>query len=1261
MCRLVQALLLAVLVAAVWRSPAATVTSCDEASLRAAITQSGRVTFECSGIITLTQTIVIRSDIVIDGNGHSLTISGGNSIRLFYLDAGSRLTLSNLVFASALAPGPEHGGAIYADGASIIARGCTFISNRTARSGGAIYTQNGTIDLAHCTFASNEALTGGAVSSASGGLINSCSFISNNAAMAGGGVMAFGSAMQVINCTFFGNNASSGGALTDYSIFPVDVHHCTFVNNTPANNYLEAGVSTTLIVKNSILIDSGPASIDSNRNLHGAFESAGLGPLTSQEAISYIPLIQGSPAIDAAEASFCPTVDQRGFRRCDALCDIGSYELAGPGAIRLASAQLSVVEGASLVVEILRAAGSLAGETVDLMTSDGTAVSGRDYVGTNLTVTFEECILRKSVMIPILNDGSVNANRTFQLVLSNAIGATVIGPSIATVTILEDDSYGALSFTGAAFSTSEGSSTVILPLIRTGGSAGAVSVDYFCTDGTAIGGQDYTRSSGTVDFADGETTNHIEITLEDDERVESNEIFYITLTNFKGGASLGTWGVATITLTENDSEVLFWASSYHSLEDRIANIAVIRRGYLSNEASIQFQMSDLSALAGEDYVATNRTLIFSPGQSNNVIGISILADSIDEPRESLRLTLSNPTGTLLGQPAIATLTIGDTELVSACDDASLRDALAVGRKVTFACDGAIVLSGAINILHDTILDGAGRNVRISGGGGRIFNVETSATVMIKNLFLVDSVYYAMPGYGGAIANTGHLHIANCVFSNNVASGASAPNDGLGGAIYNAGDLYVTNCLFVNNVALGGNAGVIFTGGASAKGGAICNFGRAYVWDTVFETNAVQGGNGFSLSDWPFPATTPGGGAFGGAIFSSGPLFIFRSSFGDNIAIGGTGASTYRQWVLEGHGGHGATGGPSAGGALYSVTADVVLVACAFEENRSAGGAGGTAASGRSATRDLAGNGGHGGSGGHASGGAVHAESGSLRITNCSFYFDSVLGGDGGRGGDAGTGDYPRGVGGVGGNGGPGGNALGGHVRAANADMISVNNTFSWGASIGGSGAPGGAAGETWYIGYPDGLPGLPGNRGVIEGQSIAANLGFATLLNTIIAYAFSNDMCSGTIIDAGHNLCSTHTCLFTNATSLNDVDPLLTDLTNFGGFTKSMALLPGSPAANAGSHAAFPPEDQRGVPRPQGSRCDIGAFEVPALQLSRTYTDGVLVSFYVLSSQQYALEGSLDLASWSTIETGVAAATGPLSFSLPTTSTSPRFLRVLFP
>ncbi len=62
-------------------------------------------------------------------------------------------------------------------------------------------------------------------------------------------------------------------------------------------------------------------------------------------------------------------------------------------------------------------------------------------------------------------------------------------------------------------------------------------------------------------------------------------------------------------------------------------------------------------------------------------------------------------------------------------------------------------------------------------------------------------------------------------------------------------------------------------------------------------------------------------------------------------------------------------------------------------------------------------------------------------------------------------------------------------------------------------------------------------------------------------------------------------------TNIIPADPMLGTLGNYGGFTKTIPLLAGSSAINTGDDGVCPPTDQRGVSRPQGSHCDIGAFE----------------------------------------------------------------------
>ena len=115
----------------------------------------------------------------------------------------------------------------------------------------------------------------------------------------------------------------------------------------------------------------------------------------------------------------------------------------------------------------------------------------------------------------------------------------------------------------------------------------------------------------------------------------------------------------------------------------------------------------------------------------------------------------------------------------------------------------------------------------------------------------------------------------------------------------------------------------------------------------------------------------------------------------------------------------------------------------------------------------------------------------------------------------------------------------------------------------------------------------------------------ASLYNTIVASADPTENCStgtgtGLILSAGYNLDTGSTCGFkTPPGDLSDVaDPMVASLADNGGSVLTAALeatsQATSPAINAGGDANCPPTDARGVTRPQGSHCDIGAFEFEA-------------------------------------------------------------------
>jgi CSLREA domain-containing protein len=130
---------------------------------------------------------------------------------------------------------------------------------------------------------------------------------------------------------------------------------------------------------------------------------------------------------------------------------------------------------------------------------------------------------------------------------------------------------------------------------------------------------------------------------------------------------------------------------------------------------------------------------------------------------------------------------------------------------------------------------------------------------------------------------------------------------------------------------------------------------------------------------------------------------------------------------------------------------------------------------------------------------------------------------------------------------------------------------------------------------------ISGNRGEGGGKDLGGNLNdngaegsVLTLRDSIVSGgvgAAGGENCSGSgVQSAGHNIDSLDQCNFHAAGDKVNTDPLLAALARNGGPTETLGLLPGSPAIDAGD--ACPATDQRGIARPQGAACDLGAYEL---------------------------------------------------------------------
>lgn len=123
-----------------------------------------------------------------------------------------------------------------------------------------------------------------------------------------------------------------------------------------------------------------------------------------------------------------------------------SYSANGPtpqqavASLRLSAAAYSVAENAgSLTIPVTRAGDTSVATTVEFVTNDGSAIERTDYTIASGTLTFAPGQSSETISIVIGDDTYQEGNENLYVILSNATGASLVTPSIAIVTITDDD------------------------------------------------------------------------------------------------------------------------------------------------------------------------------------------------------------------------------------------------------------------------------------------------------------------------------------------------------------------------------------------------------------------------------------------------------------------------------------------------------------------------------------------------------------------------------------------------------------------------------------------------------------------------------------------------------------------------------------------------------------------------------------------------------------------------------------------------------
>ena len=139
---------------------------------------------------------------------------------------------------------------------------------------------------------------------------------------------------------------------------------------------------------------------------------------------------------------------------------------------------------------------------VDYTTAAGTALAGIDYESQSGRVHFEPLQTNAIVWIPTLEDRLSEAAETFLLRLSNQTNAVFTVPAPEAIgTILDNEAPPVLTInTAAVLELDAGVANALFTVTLAPASGQFVRVNYATADGTARAGEDYTATSGVLEF-----------------------------------------------------------------------------------------------------------------------------------------------------------------------------------------------------------------------------------------------------------------------------------------------------------------------------------------------------------------------------------------------------------------------------------------------------------------------------------------------------------------------------------------------------------------------------------------------------------------------------------------------------------------------------------------------------------------------------------------------------------------------------------------
>jgi uncharacterized repeat protein (TIGR03806 family) len=240
-------------------------------------------------------------------------------------------------------------------------------------------------------------------------------------------------------------------------------------------------------------------------------------------------------------------------------------------------------------------------------------------------------------------------------------------------------------------------------------SASDIEVGYQTSSGSALQSLDFTGLSGTLTIPAGSLSSTVSVFVINDTVDEPDEIFSLDLTSTSTG-EIET-SSATATILDDDNPPTISISPATLIEGDSGQVTATfvvaltsRSGF---DISADFATADISATAGEDYVAASGVITITAGDTTTAIDVLVNGDTLDEGDETFAVSLSNPSNAGLGSASAMGMIVNDDSgapppvVISIGNSASVAEA-AAGSTLNFPVSLSSASAANIDIQYQTV-------------------------------------------------------------------------------------------------------------------------------------------------------------------------------------------------------------------------------------------------------------------------------------------------------------------------------------------------------------------------------------------------------------------------------------------------------------------------------------------------------------------------------------------------------------------------------